>query len=510
MGPGLAILVLAASHAGRHAAASSAKYKSAPPDGYPNATLTSGTTSARVFLSDQESGFYRSTRFEHGSMIGDVTLRDDGDDGSSSSSSPPSSAEVYGRRMWRQPHDPLDPESGLGLASEFGCGDDGARCAGRGDITNGVLGYDEAKAGGVFLKIGVGALVKGSCPDCKDDGPYRFNSPYKFARDPVWTVLPSPDPEEVTFVSEERLGDDWGYRLQKTTRLDGNVLTVRSMLTNIGKKQFTTPWYCHHFFTGDDSPVGPGYRLDLGLSEYGLEMTKARYKQPGIGSWSGDLADYANVTMAPDGSIGISFRSSVPAGKRLKAEFLDGSAYTLTDGSFALSAPNGVRVQARIPELQTQSRNPFIYGYNVYVERGTLSPEPMLLLYLQPDETTVWTQHLKFTRERSDGYGVGGKGGRADDNGGGLFAFLSMMYGSGAAGVNRPLLSRPLSSAGGGGRFADGREAAALAAAACCCAAALAWTISSRGRRGRSDLPGGRRRRHYEVIPDCSVPGLNV
>ena len=487
MGPALAILALAASHTGRHAAASTQ-----PGDDYPNATLSSDTVSARVFLpcssGDAAAGggegcYYRSSRFEHGSMIGDVTLRDP----------PSSSAEVYGRGMWRQPHDPSDPESGLGLASEFGCGDDGSRCAGRGDITNGVLGYDDADPdGGVFLKIGVGALVRGSCPDCGDDGAYRFNSPYEFAREPVWTVLPSPDPEEVTFVSEERLGKDWGYRLQKTTRLDGNVLTVRSMLTNIGKKQFTTPWYCHHFFTGDDTPVGPGYRLDLGLSEYGLEMTRARYKQPGLGTWSGDLADYANVTMAPDGSIGISFRSSVPDGKRLKADFLDGSAYTLTDGSFALSAPNGVRVQAKIPELQTQSRNPFIYGYNVYVERGTLSPEPMLLLYLQPDETTVWTQHLKFTRERRDGDGKGRRGG----GGGGLFAFLSIMYGSDASGA-----SRPLSSAGG--RF----EGARLAAAACCFAAALAWAAASRcSSGGRCHPPGGMRRHHYEVVPDCSVP----
>mmetsp|Transcript_25460 Transcript_25460/g.52533 ORF Transcript_25460/g.52533 Transcript_25460/m.52533 type:complete len:148 (-) Transcript_25460:1057-1500(-) len=51
----------------------------------------------------------------------------------------------------------------------------------------------------------------------------------------------------------------------------------------------------------------------------------------------------------------------------------------------------------KIPEIQTQSRNPFIYAYNVYAERGTLSPEPMLLLYLQPAETTFWTQHLKFS-----------------------------------------------------------------------------------------------------------------
>ena len=89
--------------------------------------------------------------------------------------------------------------------------------------------------------------------------------------------------------------------------------------------------------------------------------------------------------------------SQIPEGVRIKAEFLDENRITLTDGSFTLRAPNGISVSEKIPELQTQSRNPFIYAYNVYIERGTISPEPMLLLYLQPDETTFWTQHLKFS-----------------------------------------------------------------------------------------------------------------
>ena len=82
-------------------------------------------------------------------------------------------------------------ESGLGIASEWGCGDDGAHCgAGWGaypdGASNGVLGYEEAAAGGPFLKIGVGALLKGSCtamhwaPSCKSTDPsdvYHFGSP---------------------------------------------------------------------------------------------------------------------------------------------------------------------------------------------------------------------------------------------------------------------------------------------------------------------------------------------
>jgi hypothetical protein len=348
--------------------------------------------SVKVFMPtfgdySKENDYYMGSRFEHGSMIGDILFGD--------------SRKVYGRGLWRTPHDPTWPESGVGLASEFGCGDNGYTCIGKGDITNGVLGYDTAQVGEPFLKIGVGALIKGSCPDCTGTDDYKFNSPYKFYRNPKWSVLPSPGSNEVTFLSEESLGE-YGYRIQKTARLDGNVLTVRTLLSNAGKKQFTTPWYSHHFFSGDDVPVGLGYGLDLGLSEFGLKGT-AVFKQPGLGSWSGDINDYVDVTLAKDGSISMNLKKSVPDGVRLKANFLDENMQTLTDGSFTIRAPNGISVYERIPELQTQSRNPFIYAYNVYIEKGTLSPEPMLLLYLQPGETTSWTQHLKFSSVDKNG-----------------------------------------------------------------------------------------------------------
>lgn len=368
-----------------------------PPPSYPNVTLSSSVLSARVFLPtlagddrrrDARGRYYVGSRFEHGSMIGDVLYGAD------------RRREVYGRGMWKTPHDPAWPESGVGLASEFGCGDDGETCAGKGRITNGVLGYDEAGPGEPFLKIGVGALVKGACPACVGDEKfiYRFNSPYQFHRQPEWSILPSPTNNEITFVHQETVGDH-GYRIQKTVRVDDNIMTVRTILTNLGKKRFTTPWYSHHFFTGGDDPVGPGYRLDLGLSEYALKTSTPRFRQPGLGTWSADLNDYANVTMADDKSISIAMTTVLAEGVRLKAEFLDESLVTLTDGSFTLRSPNGLSVNEKIPEIQTQSRNPFIYAYNVYVEKGTLSPEPMLLLYLESGETTTWTQRLEFSSE---------------------------------------------------------------------------------------------------------------
>lgn len=369
---------------------------------YASITLTSDYMSVKVYMPMEgrysDDRFYTGSRFEHASMIGDFVIGGGG--GESRRGEEETAREVYGHGLWRQPHNPHWPESGVGLASEFGCGHDGVNCVGKpGDIVNGVLGYDSARAGEPFLKIGVGVLIKGSCPDCnpdRDDDHYRFNSPYQFYRPPSWKLLASPGPNEVTFYSEERLGN-YGYAIQKTTRLDGNVLTVRTLLTNLGKNQFATPWYSHNFFNGDREPIGPGYVLNLGLSEYGLPDKASLFKQPGLNAWSGDIEDYFDIVAAHDGSISLHVNKPIPDNIKLKADFLDESTQTLTDGSFTLHAPNGVTVYEKIPEMQTSSRNPFIYAYSVYAERGALCPEPVLLLYLQPAETTFWTQNLRFS-----------------------------------------------------------------------------------------------------------------
>ena len=129
---------------------------------YANVTLTSagGDLSVVVYLPGgikQDQTYYSSTRFDHGSMIGSITRKTRDADGSEHRH------VLYGTNRWRVPHDPYWPESGVGLASEFGVGDDGAFCNyrcgwyGVNDVTNGVLGYREARNGESFLKVRSGS-----------------------------------------------------------------------------------------------------------------------------------------------------------------------------------------------------------------------------------------------------------------------------------------------------------------------------------------------------------------
>jgi len=353
---------------------------------------------------------------------------------------------LYGPDLWRVPHDPNWTESGTGLASEFGYGDDGAKCVVGGDdggacgwiadpegltITNGVLGYERADVGadGSFLKIGVGKLVKGSCGDCNatdGDDVYRFNSPYVFAEDPVWIVTEQNSTIEMTHEAVLD-GDDgrprYGYRVRKTVRWeedgsegdDGNtgaamaVLTVRTELTNLGPDPFVTPWYSHHFFTCDGIPMG---RSD---GNYGATLSlrggSPLYGESGVGIWSQPLADYADVGRIDgtdkDDPIGISvtMREELEEGVKIKAEFpgparRDDSKNGYRDdgndgddpGTFAL-----LGCGARVTERTVREKGTMeMYAFNLYAERGTLSPEPMFLIRLGGGESEAWTQRLEI------------------------------------------------------------------------------------------------------------------
>jgi hypothetical protein len=369
---------------------------------YANLTLTSlgGELSAVIYLpygiKPDEDTYYFSSRFDHSSMIGSIKRK--------------VTEIVYrggiGERMeryhvlfdtgiWRIPHNSNWPESGVGLASEFGVGDDGDFCnyrcgwSGEEGVTNGVLGYREAKLGESFLKIGVGELIKGSCPTCDSTEDYKFNSPYQFAKLPIWHLAQN-GPNAITLTHEATLNNH-GYRLQKEIELDGKILTATSTLTNLGSDSFSTAWYAHNLFTCDNVAVGPGYSLDLDISgnQDGL------YDEPGTWSWSTPLEKFATVQPNPE-SIHIEMRKALPPGVRIKTEFFNDGE---TQGSFNLFACK-TSLSSKLSQVGQSSLS--MYAYNLYIERGTLSPEPQILLHLEPDASISWSQQLEIDAMPAD------------------------------------------------------------------------------------------------------------
>jgi hypothetical protein len=357
---------------------------------YANVTLSSGPLSAIVFLPDgikpDERTYYTSSRFDWSSNIGAVSRV--GVDGKTH--------VLFGTEMWRQPHDPTNTEAGVGLASEFGVGDDGSFCNFQcgwqkdDEVTNGVLGYDTAGVGESFLKIGVGALIKGSCPDCDPTSVYKFNSEYKFDRPPVWTLTQQDDGKSLRLSNEETLRE-FGYRLYKDVTLNDDQLLITTTLTNIGRVPMSTAWYSHNFFACDNTPVGPGYSVDLDLPSGG------DFTEPGFMIWSSPIRDYAKISRRTDDQsrkkvMKVELQRPVEQNVKLKAEFFRDDA---SRGGFTLHGCH-TNIHETIPEAGSPG-GPTLYAYNLYAERETLSPEVQLFLHLSPGETKSWTQKLDFS-----------------------------------------------------------------------------------------------------------------
>jgi hypothetical protein len=202
----------------------------------PRAEISNGALHAVIYLPDVQSGFYRGTRFDWSGVIASLTQ---------------ATHHYYG--PWFTKTDPhvidfvfdgsdivAGPASAItGPVEEFTTHDK-------------ALGFDDAKPGRTFIKIGVGVLRR---PDDKDYSPYR---PYELVDSGKWTVATHPDSIVFTqTVSDPATG--YAYRYTKTLRLVGEKpeMQMEHKLENTGRRAIATSVYNHNFFVPDSQPVGP-------------------------------------------------------------------------------------------------------------------------------------------------------------------------------------------------------------------------------------------------------------
>jgi len=209
-------------------------------DQYPSHTLRNDKLSVVVYLPDAQRGFYRSTRFDWSGMFG--------------------RAEYKGHRfyaLWKSPHNPLDFEDVIGPAEEFG--------------TQRPLGFDQARPGETFIKIGVGHLLKGN------DEAYSFFKQYPISKAGDWEVEKAADQGAIRF--RQVLKDDRGYGYEYVKRVgllkDEPGFTIERELKNTGTRAIATNHYNHNFTMIDDEKIGPGYRLTFPFE------VKVSGKEPG-------------------------------------------------------------------------------------------------------------------------------------------------------------------------------------------------------------------------------------
>jgi hypothetical protein len=208
----------------------------------PQARLANGPIQMTVYLPDAQRGYYRGTRFDWSGVVENL--------------------EYQGHRVYGPWYTKTDPKvrdfiySGsdiiagpcsaiMGPVEEFTTAHKG-------------LGYDDAKPGGAFIKIGVGVLRK---PDERDYSPYHLYEIVDPGKRSVRTT-----PTSVTFTHELLdAATGYGYTYTKTLRLTPGKpeLVIEHSLRNTGKKTIETSVYDHNFFVPDRQPPGPGTAITL-------------------------------------------------------------------------------------------------------------------------------------------------------------------------------------------------------------------------------------------------------
>jgi hypothetical protein len=205
---------------------------------FPRAAIGNGQIVAKVYLPDSMRGYYRGTRFDWSGVL--YSLQFNGHD-------------YYG--PWFQKTNPAVHDF-IYEGSDIVAGPCSAISGPVDEFAP--LGWDEAKPGGTFVKIGVGALRKPA------DGKYDNYHLYEIADPGKWTTQKHRD--SVDFIQE--LADSssgYSYLYRKSVRLaQGKAeMVIEHSLRNRGTRAIRTSVYNHNFLVLDGRPPGPGLMISF-------------------------------------------------------------------------------------------------------------------------------------------------------------------------------------------------------------------------------------------------------
>jgi hypothetical protein len=207
----------------------------------PQAEIANGQIRVRLYLPDARNGYYRATRFDWSGVI--------------------ASLEYEGHNYYGPWFDRVDPKvydfryEGTEIVA--------SPCSGiTGPVdefqTNGsALGWDEAKVGGTFIKIGVGVLRK-------DDAKYDFVKQYEIVDPGKWTVTKHPDVIEfVQELSDPSTGYAYVYRKVVQLAKGKPVMSLEHSLKNTGRRTIQSAVYNHNFLVLDGQAPGPDFSITV-------------------------------------------------------------------------------------------------------------------------------------------------------------------------------------------------------------------------------------------------------
>ncbi len=218
------------------------------------------------------------------------------------------------------------------------------------------IGHDEAKAGGRFIKIGVGSLSK------PDESAYDSFKLYTIANPGKWKIKKKTD--QIQFVHE--LNDaEYSYEYMKTIHLTKGKpeLVIRHTLRNTGKKTIETNVYNHNFLLIDKQPIGPDY-----LVKFSVDVK-------GNGKGFGEIAQIQGNKMM--------FLRKLDKGESVYCSGLLGSCNETIDYDLIVQNRKtgaGVRIRCDQPVLKLV----------FWASLKTVCPEPYIQIKVDPGKEFNW------------------------------------------------------------------------------------------------------------------------
>ena len=297
----------------------------------PQANISNGLVNATVYLPDFDYGYYRGTRFDWSGVMPKLEFN---------------GHSYFGK--WFETYDAKVHESVMGPVEDFE-----------------PIGYDKAKIGESFIKIGVGSLTKPLEPKYAKFKTYKISDPGE------WRIKENPN--SILFHHSLNKGD-YPYEYEKSITLtkDKAEMVLKHKLTNTGNSTIETEVYNHNFFYLDSMNIGPGYSV-----KFSFKLIPEADKFVGIG-------EFAKI----DGNS-IVYTKSLKKNDHVLIKYLTGFDSDKSEYDIQIenkSSGAGVRITGDRP----MSRLIF------WSAEKAVCPEPYIRLKLAPEETATWKITYNF------------------------------------------------------------------------------------------------------------------
>lgn len=313
----------------------------------PQATISNGVLDVTLYLPDPHKGFYRGTRFDWSGVI--------------------RSLEYEGHNYYGPWFTKTDPKviDFIFDAADIVAGPCSAITGPVEEFSSQqkALGFDDAKPGGTFIKIGIGVLRR---PDEQAYNPYRR---YEIVDGGKWNVRTKDD--AIEFMQE--LNDPasgFAYRYTKIVRLVSGKPEMRleHKLENMGRRAIETSVYDHNFLVLDKQPIGPDFVVTVPFAIHADRMQ--------------------NAELARIHEHQFGYRKKLQGRETVSAE-LSGFGETADDYKITIENHNagaGMQITGNRP----------LSKENLWSIRSVLAVEPFIDMSIEPGKAFTWTYDYTY------------------------------------------------------------------------------------------------------------------